>query len=158
MLRFDALPSNIDAFVLHPMRDRLPTLPQDLSEYARLACGPRSWTAEPDIGELPEDSFDDIEAGPLLGVRPSDIPRLAASVDDEETKLEHREKFILGLLDGSTNVEQVLDIAGLPFAEALAILCDLCARGIVKMDAPPRLEQLVELPAEDLTEIDADWP
>jgi hypothetical protein len=48
---------------------------------------------------------------------------------------------------------RILDIAGLPFAEALAILCDLCARGIVKIDALPRLEQVVELPPEDLMEV-----
>jgi hypothetical protein len=156
MLRFDALPSTLDSFALPPMRDRLPTLPQDLSEYARLACGPRSWTAEPEFGELSADPFDDIEAGPLLGVRPSDIPRLAASIDDFATKFEHREKFILDLLDGDANVEQILDIAGLPFAEALAILCDLCARGIVKMDAPPHAEQVVELTSEDLLPLDAE--
>jgi hypothetical protein len=123
------------------MRDRLPTLPQDLSEYARLACGPRSWTAEPDVGELPDEPFDNIESGPLLGVRPSDVPRLAASVDDDVSKLEHREKFILSLLDGCANVERVLDLAGLPFAEALAILCDLCARGIVTIDGAGSVDE-----------------
>jgi hypothetical protein len=40
--------------VLPPPRDQLPTVPCDLSEYARTETGPRSWSAatDEDLREL----------------------------------------------------------------------------------------------------------
>jgi hypothetical protein len=50
MLHHDARPnldSNTQQRDAAPARDRMPTLPYDLSEYAWLHTGPASWTAEP---------------------------------------------------------------------------------------------------------------
>ena len=124
---------------LPPMRDQLPTLPFDLSEYARESCGPESWLAHEET-EL-EPSFDDVDegaivSGPLIGVRRSDVPRVAMrTVECFDQGLDHRAGFILSLLDGHSSVETVLDVAGLPEQETLAVLCDLCARGIVTLAA-----------------------
>jgi hypothetical protein len=41
------LDSNTQQRDAAPARDRMPTLPYDLSEYAWLHTGPASWTAEP---------------------------------------------------------------------------------------------------------------
>ena len=118
---------------LPPMRDRLPTLPIDLSEYARENCGPDSWSAfeaEPVFDES------DMVSGPLLGVRRSDVPRVAVTTEAcVEQGLDHRAGFILSLLDGCSTVDTVLDVAGLPEQETLEVLCDLCARGIVTLAA-----------------------
>jgi hypothetical protein len=119
---------------LPPMRDRLPTLQIDLSEYARENCGPDSWSAV----DTPDPALDesDMVSGPLLGVRRSDVPRVALSTEEcFDHGLDHRAGFILSLLDGCSNVETVLDVAGLPEQETLEVLCDLCARGIVTLAA-----------------------
>jgi hypothetical protein len=119
---------------LPPMRDRLPTLPHDLSEYARETCGPESWSA----AEAADATFDEGEmiSGPLLEVRRSDVPRVAATTQEcVDQGLDHRAGFILSLLDGCSNVETVLDAAGLPEHQTLEVLCDLCARGIVTLAA-----------------------
>jgi len=119
---------------LPPMRDRLPTLPFDLSEYARETCGPESWSNY----EAADPTFDEEEmvSGPLLAMRRSDVPRVALSTEEcIEEGLDHRAGFILSLLDGCSNVETVLDVAGLPEQETLEVLCDLCARGIVTLAA-----------------------
>src|SRR5262245_61876219 len=118
---------------LPPMRDRLPTLPIDLSEYARETCGPESWSATEADPALDES---DMISGPLLGVRRSDVPKVALSTEEcFDQSLDHRAGFILSLLDGCSNVETVLDVAGLPEQETLEVLCDLCARGIVTLAA-----------------------
>jgi hypothetical protein len=119
---------------LPPMRDRLPTLPTDLSEYARETCGPDSWAAT-EAAELPLDETAMV-SGPLLDVRRSDVPRVALTSEERSDEiLDHRAGFILSLLDGCSSVETVLDVAGLPEHETLEVLCDLCARGIVTLAA-----------------------
>ncbi len=120
---------------LPPMRDQLPTLPYDLREYARIYTGPSSWLADDDLDEdalsIDEDAF---VAGPLIGVGPDDVPRLALTpAQCVECDLDHRQGFILSLLDGCSNVETLIDAAGLPEEETLGILCDLCAKGIVAL-------------------------
>ncbi len=126
---------------LPPPRPELPTLPYDLSEYARIHTGPSSWSATADDDEwrddagLAEIALANAVGGPLLDVRGSDVPRVALSPEECEVgSLDHREGFILSLLDGASDIETV-DIAGMPAAEALAVLCDLCVRGIITLEA-----------------------
>jgi hypothetical protein len=127
---------------LPPPRPELPTLPYDLSEYARIHTGPSSWSANSDDAEwrddagLAEIALANAVGGPLLDVRTTDVPRVTLSPEECAVgSLDHREGFILSLLDGASDVETLLDIAGMPAAEALAVLCDLCARGIVTLEA-----------------------
>jgi hypothetical protein len=131
------------------MRAELPTLPCDLSEFARAHTGPESWSALSDEPEstlfvaadalaiTDDDTFDNVVAGPLLEVRRSDVPHIVAAPPGSEAGLlDHREGFILSLLDGHSDLETVLDIAGMPHDEALAVLCGLCARGLVTLKLP----------------------
>jgi hypothetical protein len=118
------------------MRDEMPTLPYDLSEFARAHTGPFSWTDDTTFDDEP---LDEIVAGPLVGVRRSDVPCVAARPDGSVLPaLDHRQYFVLSLLDGCSSVENLIDSAGLPESETLTILCELCARGVVFFE-PQRL-------------------
>ena len=114
------------------MREEMPTLPYDLSEFARVQTGPFSWTDEAPFEDEP---FEEMIAGPLIGVRRSDIPRVAISLAAYEGQaLGHREGFVLSLLDGCSTVEHLVEQAGLPEAETLTALCELCARGVIAFE------------------------
>ncbi len=112
------------ALPLPPPREELPTLPFDLSEYAREHAGPDD-----------DDLVAEMHVGPLVAVAPDKVPRLAIGHDElEGWLLDHREGFILSLIDGVSTVEAILDVAGMPQGEALFVLCDLCARGVVVLE------------------------
>jgi hypothetical protein len=114
-----------------PVRDRLPTIPHDLSEYARIQTGPS-----------PEAHHDDplhaMTSGPLVDVWPTDVPCVTGSAAQHAAYLDHREAFVLSMLDGESSLASMLDAVDLPGAEVLAIICDLCARGIVTLDRSGR--------------------
>ena len=123
-----------------PMRDRLPTLPCDLREYARIHTGPASWSAASDhlldalSTEALDALFEDIESGPLVGVNRADVPRVAVCVfEPMEARMTHAEAFVFALIDGRSAVEDLLVVAGMPPSEVLAALCSLCARGMVRI-------------------------
>jgi len=127
-------------------RDRLPTLPHDLSEYAREQTGPSSWSAEHDAEALSAwalAAHDDPHLSRmtelLVDVSPCDVPLVAIAVRDAVRVLGHREAFVLASIDGSSTVEMLLDVVDLPAGDVLAIVCDLCARGIVTLDRSQRL-------------------
>jgi hypothetical protein len=106
-----------------PPRDQLPTLPYDLSEYARVHTGPDA------------EIFDDVCSGTMLRVGYGRVPRVAVTrADLEACALDHREGFILSLLDGTSSVEAILDVAGMPEGEALLVLGELYELGIVAFD------------------------
>lgn len=122
------------------MRERLPTLPFDLSEYARIHTGPASWSATGDhvLDDLPPESLDDllesIVAGPMVGVCANDVPRLAVSVlDPTESRLSAAEWDVLALIDGRSDVEDLLAHSDVTHGDILDALCDLCARGMVRI-------------------------
>jgi hypothetical protein len=122
-----------------PFRDRLPTIPHDLSEYALAETGPSSWSAERDAAApLPwaseEDPFRDMTTGHLLDVRPGDVPYIALTTRELTARmLDAREAFVVSLLDGTSTLDALLDAAELQEPELLAIVCDLCARGIITL-------------------------
>lgn len=65
--------------------------------------------------------------GPLSG-----CPTLAVSPRDLKDKaLDNVSAFLLSRLDGSTSIEGLLDVCGLPRWVALRLLCDLEGRGII---------------------------
>lgn len=135
-----------------PSRDRLPTLPEDLSEYAWIHTGPPSWSQEPVAEALesfeaveafeasePGDEpsvLDDITAGLLVDLWHSDVPHIVAPVT---TVVDESEMRILSLMDGETTIGTLLETSGLPLADLLGSLCELCARGVVRLDRSSRL-------------------
>jgi hypothetical protein len=127
-------------FAPPPMRDRLPTLPFDLTEYARIHTGPESWSAHADhvLDELGADFvdalFDEMASGPLVGIHGTDVPHVAVCVTEPDVSpMTDEESIVFGLIDGRSCVEDLLAIAGMPPAEVLAAFCTLCARGMVSM-------------------------
>jgi hypothetical protein len=59
---------------------------------------------------------------------------LVLRVDFDEVTtlaLDHREGFLLSLIDGASTVEQILDVCGMPSVEATRILCRLAAEGVI---------------------------
>jgi hypothetical protein len=62
----------------------------------------------------------------------SKIPKILLSPQEvNAADLDHREYFLLSLLDGMTSIENLLDICGMPSEEALALFDGLVRRGIV---------------------------
>lgn len=130
------------------MRDRLPTLPHDLREYAWIHTGPGSEPPPPVMTKADprdEDPLDALETGLLVDLWHSDVPRVVPT-SDTTVLSDHREAFVLSLLDGQSTVGALLEIADLPVGEVLAILCELCARGVVTLDRSRRLETLTPEP------------
>ena len=127
-----------------PSRDRLPTLPEDLSEYAWIHTGPPSWSREAAASEALEASppgdepsaLDTITAGLLLDLWHSDVPHIVAPVT---TVVDESELRLLSLMDGETTIGTLLESSGLPLANLLGSLCELCARGVVSLDRSRRL-------------------
>ena len=115
----------IEADDLPPMRQERPTLPFDLSEYARVHTGPRSWTADPREACAPT----------LL---PNDVPQVAiAARDYDEHALGHKEGFVLSHVDGASTVDELCEVTGLCREETLAVLNGLHDRGVVTVEAEP---------------------
>jgi len=48
-------------------------------------------------------------------------------------KLDHRAGFVLSLVDGSSSIDDILDVSGMPRRDALRILCELVDRGAIKL-------------------------
>jgi hypothetical protein len=47
--------------------------------------------------------------------------------------LDHREGFVLSLIDGIAPIEQLFDIAGVPMVEVLRLLCQLVEKRVVAL-------------------------
>jgi hypothetical protein len=129
-------------------RDRLPTLPHDLSEYARVQTGPSSWSAHPDVEvlsawalEAHDDPMRSLATDLFLDISPTDVPHLAATSEEVARLVTHREAFVAATIDGASSLETMLDSVDLPTGEVLAIICNLCARGIVVLDRSQRLHR-----------------
>ena len=116
--------SCVDApLLLPPARDKMPTLPFDLSGYAQ-------WSSLPD-------EEDDLEfvAGPPLQEIKHRVPRLA--IDPSLLvgyALRPREACLLLLLDGLSPVSMLVDLMGEDAEESLVVLCDLHARGLIAFE------------------------
>lgn len=141
-----------------PMRHYLPTLPCDLTEYARIHTGPSSWSAhaddlrdvltEPDAmcTFLDDEPLSSVIDGPLMGVRRSDVPRATCAASYVEPVLDDRERRALSLVDGSSSLGEILGQAELAEADVLAALCNLTLRGVVEFTS--RHGSVRELEAE----------
>ncbi len=60
------------------------------------------------------------------------VPRLAVSTTElMALPLDHRAGFIASFVDGVFTVEMIVDASAMPADEALALLGDLAARGVI---------------------------
>jgi len=113
-------PANLDA-QLGPPRDRVPTLPFELEEYARWSC-------------LPDEEDDLVfTAGPFLREITGRVPHVVEHAEPRE-RLSPCEAALLNLVDGVSPVHQLVQLAGHDVEEALVVMCDLHARGLVAFD------------------------
>ncbi len=106
------------ASALPPVRDRMPTIPYDLTEYAWLHTGPASWSAEPDRGDP----------------RRQDVVYLVDDADDDAFVLDDVEAYVLSLVAPQATVADVVDLAGIPTSEVLTVLAKLTDRGVVRLE------------------------
>ncbi len=125
---------------LDTVRDRLPTSPHDLSDYAREQTGPSSWSAHPEAEALSswalaehDDPYCARTTDLLTCIAPLDVPFLTVACADAAQVLGHREAFVMASIDGRSTCETLLDMIDLPPGEVLGILCNLCARGFVAL-------------------------
>jgi hypothetical protein len=130
---------------LDTFRDRLPTSPHDLSEYAVQQTGPSSWSARPDAEALSawaleahDDPFCARTTDLLIDIAPEDVPQVAMAPEEIAQRVNHREAFVVASIDGQSNCAMLVDVVDLPSGEVLAILCNLCARGLVSLDRSER--------------------
>jgi hypothetical protein len=66
-----------------------------------------------------------------FGTRASVLVLCVAFDEVKTLALDHREGFLLSLIDGASTVDQILDVCGMPSIEATRILCRLAAEGVV---------------------------
>jgi hypothetical protein len=121
MMLTEALPASAPLDMLPPPRSTMPTLPFELEEYARQSCLP--------------DADDELvfEAGPPLAAITSRVPHPVARVEIDES-LSDAEAFMLSLVDGIAPVSRLIELVGVAAEEALVVICDLYARGLVAFD------------------------
>lgn len=83
-----------------------------------------------------------IPAAKAIDARPSALqaPRLEAvpwlDVTYDELKLlplDHRDGFIVSLIDGRSTIEMIADMSGMSLSTALGILAYLSARGVITL-------------------------
>lgn len=131
-----------------PPRDRLPTIPEDLTEYAWIHTGPPSiegdrerdpfaWASQEEI-LFREGSVDELTTGLLMDLWHSDVPRIVA---EDTAVVDEREAAVLSLMDGHSTVGTLLESSGLSVADLLDTLCELCARGVVELDRSRRVSR-----------------
>jgi hypothetical protein len=107
--------------VLPPPRNRVPTLPFALEEYAQWSCLP--------------DGDDDIvfEAGPDIELMTRRIPRIVA-LPTEDGTLTREETVLLSLVDGVSPVGILVQLVGTDPDDALLLVCDLFSRGLLSFE------------------------
>jgi hypothetical protein len=63
------------------------------------------------------------------------VPRVILAREEvNASDLDHRDYFLLSLLDDRTTIEELLDICGMPTEEALALLEGLARRGVISLE------------------------
>jgi hypothetical protein len=61
-------------------------------------------------------------------------PRLCLPPEElHAAELDHREYFLISMLDGATTIESLIDVCGMPTEEAIALLDGLVRRGILEL-------------------------
>ena len=145
MLDANAVVDTSAGFRCEPPRDRLPTLPFDLTEYARESTGPASYSAHPQADLLAAWALDG-HVDPsfaratdlLIDISPEDVPFVPIAADELAGLVNHREAFVVASIDGQSTLDALAYTVDLPAGEVLAIICNLCARGVVELDRSRR--------------------
>jgi hypothetical protein len=145
MLDANAVHDTSAGYHERPSRDRLPTLPFDLTEYARESTGPASYAAHPQADLLAAWALDG-HVDPsfaratdlLVDISPEDVPFVPRGAEELTHLVNHREAFVVASIDGQSTLDALAYTVDLPAGEVLAIICDLCARGIVELDRTRR--------------------
>ena len=136
-----------------PRESQRPTVPVPgaASLVAYLACPPHIQQIAVDAGRLPRVAIHmQAVADPAVHAKPTVIPAQGMHHEDAElgsldrvpvvtatmskillAELDHREGFLLSLVDGRSSIEALLDAAPMPAEEALAILEGLRASGLI---------------------------
>jgi hypothetical protein len=113
---------------------RRPTVPGgfDAQQSVRRTEGPASTGS-------PGPSDDQPPSGILLRLEVlAGVPRLVVSMSQlKAMPLDDRAGFILSFVDGVYTVEMILDASAMRREEALAILGELFARGVIVVDQEP---------------------
>jgi hypothetical protein len=133
MARAQGRPGPVEAPAI---RDESPTMTDPVElEAARVIS---TFTSPPPAlevseTEVPLDSLPaELREDPAERAMLTCVPVVSASTEVIATlPLDSRAGFLLSLLDGSLTVEQVLDVSGMPRDEALGLLRDLQARGVL---------------------------
>jgi hypothetical protein len=133
---------NDAALFAYSTRERAPTIPFDLSEYAWNETGPASWTAQRDAAafsawvlEGQDDHLCARTTELLVTISPTDVPHVAESTEHVLSRLSLREAFVVASIDGESTLEVILDSLDMPAGEALSIVCELCATGVIVLDS-----------------------
>ncbi len=66
-----------------------------------------------------------------FGSRTSTLVVMVSFDEVTTLALDHREGFLLSLVDGASTVDEILDVCGMAPLEATRILCRLAAEGVV---------------------------
>jgi hypothetical protein len=82
----------------------------------------------------PEGLADDLASRETAPPSLSSVPWLMLSHDDVlRLALDHREGFLLSLIDGRTNVETLLELAAMPRKDVLRVLARWLAMGVITL-------------------------
>ena len=146
-------------------RDRMPTIPCDLSEYARLHTGP-----DEELGDFFDEGLflagispDEVTPAPLGSYEPAmffqartvdelttdllidlwrtDVPRITT---ESATLVDDVEIWMLSMIDGRSSVGRLIERSGMGADDFLDRLCDLSARGVVTLDRSKRVVRIDE--------------
>jgi len=124
---------------IYTLRERAPTVPYDLTEYARSETGPASWSAANDetfsawVHDHDDDGLCARTTRLLVSIAPTDVPRVAGNPELLVARLSLREAFVLASIDGESTLETLLPMLDMPPGEALTIVCELCAAGVISI-------------------------
>jgi hypothetical protein len=78
--------------------------------------------------------FGESSAFAALG-SPDAIPtRSRATIDTPPRRFDHRHAFVLGLVDGRTDIEGIVDATPMTSHDTLAVLVELHADGLIRLD------------------------
>ena len=90
--------------------------------------------ARHDRRTVPEGLRDDDASRDTSPPSLASVPRLVLAQDDVmRLALDHREGFLLSLIDGRTTVETLLELAAMPRKEVLRLLARWLAMGVIKL-------------------------
>jgi hypothetical protein len=121
-------------------RDEMPTLtdPEELEQARQISMFTSPPPAlEASVAEIAEDDLGATREVAIASL--AQVPKLVVSREAVSTlSLEPKAAFVIGLIDGTLCVEDLIDATGMSSQDTLTTLDELMARGIVELGAPIR--------------------